>query len=444
MSERSPDDRARTEINGIGLDSYIATVLRYRWLIVGVALAGAVTGLVLALSRTPLFEARATVVVNRPTAGEAPVASQVLRTLFVNQGVAAQALSETGLDQPPYSIDAATFLRDHLWLDDVVPGSMLQVRVRLRDPELAVKACSRLVGLAIDRNAQISAEEGLAGQEFIKQQLDSSRERLDELESRLLTFKTQAQLDVQREDVQARLEGRRELIDLEIRLAAERGRLAAAETELARRSAPPGTGRGTVSLGTTPESASSPNVAAAHDAAKHAGDRTRRSRETLPRSTDDETSVSGAGHQDGLPDDTYEILGAEAATSRLQLAGLESRRKALVEKLGLARPALAQLTELYKRELEEARLQAAYEVSAKIYRDLLTRYEQVRIQVGSRSTAMKLVDPALTATQISRPMASIATFLGAAAATGAAILLAFVLEFLRTGRVARSSPTSHQ
>ena len=202
------------------------------------ALGGAVAGLFLAMMRPAIFEARATIVMNRPTGSQnAPAAAgQALRTLFTNQGVAAQVLQETGLDRPPHNLAPATFVVENVAIDELVPGSMLVVRVRAADPDLAVKACNRLIALVTQLEGRVGAEEGMAGEDYIKQQLDSSRQKLDELESRLLDFKSRTQVDLRREDVRGLLDGRRDLIDLEMRLAAERGHLAAAESELVRRS----------------------------------------------------------------------------------------------------------------------------------------------------------------------------------------------------------------
>jgi uncharacterized protein involved in exopolysaccharide biosynthesis len=132
-------------------------------------------------------------------------------------------------------------------------------------------------------------------------------------------------------------------------------------------------------------------------------------------------------------DPVVESLDYEAASSRVRLAGLESRRKELVDTLGVTRPNLKLLTELYKREMEQARLQAEYDISAKVYQDLLTKYEQVRVRVGS-NTGMKLIDPAIAASSMATPLAGIAATLGGAAGLGTGILLAFALEFFRAGR----------
>ena len=269
MIDSSAGGDADTPPPGLSLDSYLAVVHRYRWLILLAALGGTVAGLFLAMMRPAIFEARATIVMNRPSGSPAApaAAGQALRALFTNQGVAAQVLQETGLDRPPHNLAPGTFVVENVAIDELVPGSMLVVRVRAADPDLAVKACNRLIALVTQLEGRVGAEEGVAGEDYIKQQLDSSRQKLDELESRLLDFKSRAQVDLRREDVRGLLDGRRALIDLELRLAAERGHLAAAESELVRRSnrsqAHVVPGRQGSSTGTSPADAGTANDSSA-------------------------------------------------------------------------------------------------------------------------------------------------------------------------------------
>jgi uncharacterized protein involved in exopolysaccharide biosynthesis len=404
MTDSSGGAHSEVPSPGLGFDFYLTVVHRYRWLVLAVALGSAAAGFVLARTRPLVFEAQATLVVNRPTATPDSATSRSTaasdagtgdaQTLFTNQAVAAQVLRETGLDRPPYDLAPAAFVAEHVIIDDV-PGSMLVLRVRAGNPDLAVKACNRLAGFAVDFERRVGAEEDLVGENGIKRQLDSSRQKLDELEGRLLDFKSRAQVDLHREDVRGLLEGRRELFDLEVQLAAERGHLAAAESELARRA-------GGSQVRGVPGPAAGP-----------------------PSGT--ERTESGAG-------DLYQTLDYDAASSRLQLARLESRRRELVDRMGVAKPTLRPLTELYRHELEQARVQAEYDVSAKVYEDLLTRYEQARIEVASRRVAMKVIEPAVSATSVSKPLTSVVTTLGGVAGLGAGVLLAFVLEFFRARR----------
>jgi uncharacterized protein involved in exopolysaccharide biosynthesis len=204
MENPLADSRSDTDFTGVALESYTAVFFRYRWWIAATALLGAIAGLALAASRPPMFESMATVAIVPPSLPDdtvPAVRAERLRVFFTDRAVTSRVLSETGLDRHPYAMTAGAFLRDRLIVEDVVPTSVLRIRVRLPDGALAVKVCNRLVAVAIEARAG----ETLAERDLIKRQLDASRERLDVLGSRLVAFRTQAQIEVLREDIRRRL-----------------------------------------------------------------------------------------------------------------------------------------------------------------------------------------------------------------------------------------------
>jgi uncharacterized protein involved in exopolysaccharide biosynthesis len=299
------------------------------------------------------------------------------------------------------------------------------------------------VALAIELNGRVSVEESQASQDFIKKQLEDRRLQLEDVERRLVAFKARAQIDRRREDVRALLDARRELVDLEGRLAAERGRLAAATSELAQRTRTPSTRRGANPVAAMPGAGTSSNERPRDGPPPRSTpeDRQTAQPDTSPvvqEDGDDDSSSRNtraqallANRLGGLTDSVYEILDYEAANSRVRLAGLESRRRELSGALGLTKPALKQLTELYEYEIEQARLEAEYDLSIKLYQGLLTRLEQGRFAVAGVSSGFKLMDPAVVAAKLSRPSSRLAAMLGAAAGLGFGILVAFVLNFFR-------------
>jgi uncharacterized protein involved in exopolysaccharide biosynthesis len=433
MGEPLTGNRSLANSDGVSLESYISVIVRYRWWILGATLVGAIAGFFLTASRAPVFEARANVKVSRPvaTGNTAPAAptSQLL-PVFVNQLVAAQVLSETGLDGPPHNLTPSAFVKDHLVVEEVLPGSMLQARVRLSDAALAVKACNRLVAVAIELDRRNNADENSADQEFTRRQLETTRAQLEEMERRLLAFKVRAQVELRREEVRALLEARRELAAVDLHLAAERGRLAAATAELAQRSR------------TLPISRESNPIAPLHSQGIPSSEVRR---DELP-ATGVVAGPAEAGDdvarkerhaemlrssRDSLVDPVYEILDYEVAASRVRVSELESRRRELAAMLGLSMPALKQFAELYERESEEGRLQVERDLAAKEYQNALTRVKQDDAEEAPKGERMKLVDPAVAAAILSRPSSKIGSMLGAAGGLGAGILLAFVLEFLR-------------
>jgi uncharacterized protein involved in exopolysaccharide biosynthesis len=339
---------------------------------------------------------------------------------------------------------AEAFLKDHLIVEELVPGSMLQVRVRDRDPSFAVRICNRLVALAIELNARLSADKTLAGQEFLKKQLDSSRGDLADVERRLLDFKTGSQIELRREEVNALLDARRELVELDVRIAAEKGRLAAATSELAHRSRTmPSSRQGPNPFSTIPPPSTSSyqsrrdgsptGPAVSPPGIPQPEQRTRssvRAVEKRPPERAPETFLADQGSN--IVDPVYESLDYyKVASGRVRLAELESRRSELASALGLTRPPLRKFTELYRLESEQARLQAEYDLATKAYQNALTRFKQGDDGQSADEDAFRVVAPAVSAPKISRPSYAIASVLGAALGLGAGLLLAFVAEVLR-------------
>jgi uncharacterized protein involved in exopolysaccharide biosynthesis len=423
LSEPATAGRQPADVAGVRLETYLTVVRRHALGILGLTLIGAIAGAALAARHPVMYEARTTVAVNRlagdSTPTPAPTSPMVL-AVFSNQSLLLQLLAELGLDRPPNSLTAESFLKDHMIVEELVPGSLLQIRVRESDPSFAVRVCNRLVSLAIELNTRLSAEKTLAGQEFLKRHLDSSRADLADIEHRLLDFRMGSQVELRREEVDALLDARRELVAIDVRIAAEKGRLAAAMSELARRSRTvPSSRRGPNPFPTIPPPSTSSYQSRPAPAI-----------EEPPPERKPETFL--ADQSSNTVDPVYEILDYEVASGRVRLAELESRRSELASAVGLTRPPLRKFTELYRLESEQARLQAEYDLATSAYEDALTRFKQGDDDGPSPDEeAFKVVDPAVSAPRISRPSYAIASLLGAALGFGAALLFAFLAEVVR-------------
>jgi succinoglycan biosynthesis transport protein ExoP len=422
-------DPAASTIGEPPLEAYTTIAWRYKWWVLATALIGAAAGFVYGWTRPPVFEARSILTVSPVDATPTPPGR--LRAFLVNQSLIAQVIAELGLDRPPHSVTPATFVKNNLAVDELVPGSMLQVRVRLSQPTVSAQVCNRLVALAIELNRQGNIDESQSAEQLIHKQLDTSRLQLEDLKAKLLAFKSEAHLDLRRAEVQSVLERQRELSDLEIRLAAERGRLAATTSELARRSR----------ILPAPRAANPMGAALERSAASSA----------TPEPTAPATGVASPSHvadpatderaaqllagSNAMIDPVYEILDYDAANGRVRVAELESRRRALVNSLGEADTRLKPLKELYKRETEQARLEADYQLASTTYENLFTRYQEARIQIMSSSSELKLIDKALVPTSPTNPAPSVAASLGGAAGLLLGLMGAFVNEGVRRSKI---------
>jgi len=109
----------------------------------------------------------------------------------------------------------------------------------------------------------------------------------------------------------------------------------------------------------------------------------------------DPADLLGLQMQDEHLDGTYDELERTIAQTRVRLSGLEEQRAELVGSLKLDAPALAKLTELYAREIEITGLETEHELARTLYLDVATQYEQIRLQVASRSAQVQVLDRAI-------------------------------------------------
>jgi hypothetical protein len=218
------------------------------------------------------------------------------------------------------------------------------------------------------------------------------------------------------------VEGRRDLVELTIDIESEKARLSAAEEELKRQ----------------------PPVL------------------SIPRATDAEAALSrlpsDAGgtqppRENAVPDartlnlanpfvnPVYQTLQLQIATARVHLAALEQQRHQLADVNRVGGAELDKLSELYRRQVNLAKLQAAVDLATWVHDDVAARYEQARTDAMVDHPQLELVDAATPPDRPvprSRVRASVA---GLGAGLFAAALFALFLE-ARRDQVQRSRPST--
>ena len=391
------------------LSDYVAVLWRRRFLLLAFVAAAGIAAFAIATLATPIYEARATVLVLAPKLDNAPTAvmsSSNFRPLLSNRGVASRVIAEFNLDQPPLDLTPDRFVAGVVAVNDVYNTSLLEVAVRLPDPALAAKVLNRMLELALELNRRVSQNESIYARDVIKAERDAARSRKDELQTRLLAFKRESQLDLVRRDVDVLLGQRGDLARLLVAIEAEKSRIAAAQKEL-------------------------PNHERIH---------------TLNRSIDKDPALleaarAGSSAQgsavldltlsDQLVNPVYKSLEQQIADGSTMLAALEQERDELVQKGGVGGSTLAQLTEFYRKEIELAALQADFDLATRVYTDLATRYEQARVQVTSRSADLQVIDPAMPPARPVWPRRGLMTLTAVAGALLFGVILVIVGEFLR-------------
>jgi uncharacterized protein involved in exopolysaccharide biosynthesis len=91
----------------------------------------------------------------------------------------------------------------------------------------------------------------------------------------------------------------------------------------------------------------------------------------------------------------YQTLAFQIATSRTRLAALERQQQELVTIRKISAGRSRELSDLYRKQTEVARLKDAYDLSRRAYADVALRYEQSRAESIGDTVQLQIVDPAI-------------------------------------------------
>jgi len=363
------DDEYEDEVD---LMKYVFALWRHRLAVTVMTLACGLAAFFVSWRTQPTYEATAQLVVSQSKVGELTspaVSTASYKALLDNQSLALQILREFALDKPPYNIRVSSFRAGIVSSEVLRDTNVIVVKVRLPDAALAARVANRYVELSIGLAQRLSQEETVTARDIIKTQLDQSRQRLDQAEARLQAYKREAQVDLLKKDVDTLLGQRGDLLKLIVELEGEKARLAMAQEQLSQKDRIDTVKR---SIDTDP---------ALMEAARQ---NTKQDGQILPLQLRNE-----------FVNPVYESLDQVVATSKTRLSGLENQKIELVKVLKLDAPQIAQLSQLYAKEIELARLETEYDLAKKIYIDVASRYEQARVQVASRTAQLQLLDSAL-------------------------------------------------
>jgi uncharacterized protein involved in exopolysaccharide biosynthesis len=111
---------------------------------------------------------------------------------------------------------------------------------------------------------------------------------------------------------------------------------------------------------------------------------------------------------------------------------LESRRNELVEKRKLDGAQITQLSELYDRESQQARLELERELAQRTYQDLAGRYDQARALVATDTNQLQTVGVAVPATRPSAPRIVMMVVAAVFVAFVASVIGALLIEYITT------------
>lgn len=357
----------------VDVRAQIRLLFRHWRLIVACTAIGAIVAIVVTFVLKRTYAADAAMAISRSKIGEGVTNTDTLSTanfrpLIENRTVAAQVIKEFNLSSAPYWVSPNKFFGDVVEIEEVRNSSVILVHGRARDAAVVSGIVNRVAELGAETARQVSQQEALQARDDIKLQLNEAKSRLEAAVQKLDAARTKSQLELVRKDVDAALQQRGSLLDLQIAIETEKARLARAEQELAKRQRVD-TVRKTIDADP-----------ALMEAARGTDGR---SKDLLSLETRNEEV-----------NPVYQDLDKQVATSRTELAALEQQKAQLTSRK-LDEPKYPGLTEMYAKESELDRLTIERDLAKKVYQDVANSYESARLLVAARSSALQILTRAI-------------------------------------------------
>ena len=396
----------------IALGDYLSGLWRYRVPIAVITLAAMALALVISLRAPRVYETTLTMMVSSSKFGDqvgqpASISVASFRPLIESRPIAAIVIRELALDKPPHGLTPSGFRRR----PEPRGGArtnLIRLTVRYPHPVLAAKIARRVAEVGISVANKVNTDEAGQARDIIKEQVDLAMLRYDRADKAVRSFKDTAQIEALKKDVEGTLKVRGTLLELLVKVEAERARLTRIDQELAKRTRVD-TLKKTVDDGPILTEAARAGGATAAGAAG------------LQLTTEAVSEV-------------YETLDAEAAKIRANVAALEKQKAQLVDVRNIDASKLPKLSLLYARQGELARLEVERDIAQKSYVGVATLYESARLQVAARSARLEVIDPAVPPDQPLPRSTLRNTALAGIAAFSVAALAAMLAAVLRPSK----------
>ena len=203
-STHGPDDDADGEIN---LAVYLLAIWRGRYVIVVVTALCAVTALVVTRLMPRTYEAASRLVVVTPKSSVGTTIAQALsemgrdrapnvatfRELAGSRSLAARVVTEFQLSSAPDFLTPPGFLANCVTIETPKDTEVIEVRVRLRQPDLAARVANRMADGAVELAARMNEQEAATMTDVIQTQLGESRSRFERANANLQALRATPQ-----------------------------------------------------------------------------------------------------------------------------------------------------------------------------------------------------------------------------------------------------------
>ncbi len=403
------------------LFDYIRAVRKRKTMIIGGVIAVVAAAVVVSLALPEKYEAESTLMIEQSLIpGETDAASLSPRVIesfgntyqrvVNNNQTLKKAVEKFNLSEKPYEMTWEKLGSNCINVQPVRGSRLITVTVTLQDPELAQKLANYIADQAVERATQLGTTGAEKSQKILREKRDKARQEMETAASRLEKFRKTAKLPFLRKEIDILL-NRKE--DLERQIASVRVSIQQKRKTLARVEEALSDQKPILEL-----------------------------RRSLARDDLYQQMLARLGEekQKNLLDlsmlseqqnPTFLHLQRRSIDLQSGLEGLEAKLKSLKGELSSNTAELEKLQEeRVTKELQLQEKKREYNLRKGNYKRLARKYDQVSLQVASRTQDLKLVDRALVPENPSEPKRRIIVLVAAVLSAGFFLLLASFLEFL--------------
>lgn len=299
-------------------------------------------------------------------------------TLINNDYLVSKTIQNFNLQGAPYNLGVDTFRRRGILRVELSKNTrLLEVTVEFPNAQLAAEICNYFVGQAVAFNEELNSRDAEKARLFLKEQLDGAGQGMESARRNLVEFNQSSTIEALRESVR--------------RLLAENTEN---ETELA-----------ALLLELTRNAAKKESLVA---------------------------NSRNSNHPDSAVQ--YRIVEMQSET-----AGIQAALSALRKVLETNKQTLARLEK--EKAVKESRLQQLldeYDLARESYATLSRKYQDASLNVGARSTDLKMITPAVIPERPFKPRVVLNIILAAGFGLLFSVGLSFLLHNLEASKVVRA------
>ena len=400
------------------LIDYLLVLWRWKTLIVLGTVVAAAAALAVSFVMPKVYEATTTLMVLKSKFGsdqllgpqQLAFTAKTYEGIVKNSGALSEALVKFKLTQPPYNLKRRDFQR-LVDINAVKDTALLTLSVELGEPQLAADVANFLAQRAIGLNDRLNQGEVGESHTFMETQVDRTAASMKEAQAALATFEKEADIEIVRKQEEVSLDRLGNLqaqrTKVEADLAAVTGDLASLDKDV--RQQPP-------TLKTSRTLVEDPAYQQA----------------LAKLSRADINALLGINMQSEQLNPTYSFLQQKLAEDHREAAGLTARKRELDRLLAENDKQLAELqNELTEKTTRLESLTRAYELERDSYKLLRSRLDAANVEVVSKTSLLKVVDPALPPQRHVRPRKGLNTAVGGFAGLFGMIMLAFLADYVQ-------------